>query len=33
MLTYGLLLMSAVLFLPTGIAGGISTLRQRWRSP
>ena len=33
MLTYGLLLMSAVLFLPSGIAGGLQRLRQRQRSP
>jgi len=33
MLTYGLLLMAAVLFLPSGIAGGLQRLRQRQRSP
>ena len=33
MLTYGLLLMAAVLFLPSGIAGGLRRLRQRQRSP
>jgi branched-chain amino acid transport system permease protein len=33
MLTYGLLLMTAVLFLPSGIAGGIRDLRKRWRLP
>ena len=32
MLTYGLLLMTAVLFLPSGIAGGLRSLRQRQRS-
>ena len=32
MLTYGLLLMSAVLFLPSGIAGGLRRLRPRQRS-
>jgi len=33
MLTYGLLLMAAVLFLPSGIAGGLRSLRQWQRSP
>ena len=32
MLTYGLLLMAAVLFLPSGIAGGLRRLRPRQRS-
>jgi branched-chain amino acid transport system permease protein len=33
MLTYGLLLMSAVLFLPSGVVGGMRSLLQRWRLP
>jgi branched-chain amino acid transport system permease protein len=33
MLTYGLLLLAAVLFLPSGIVGGMRGLRQRWRLP
>jgi branched-chain amino acid transport system permease protein len=33
MLTYGLLLMTAVLFLPSGIVGGIRSLQQRRRHP
>lgn len=33
MLTYGLLLLVAVLFLPSGIVGGVRNLRQRRRAP
>ena len=33
MLTYGLLLMAAVLFLPSGVVGGMRSLLQRWRLP
>lgn len=31
MLSYGLLLMTAVLFLPSGIVGGLRELQRRWR--
>jgi branched-chain amino acid transport system permease protein len=32
MLTYGLLLLTAVLFLPSGIVGGLRELQRRWRA-